>query len=101
MKDEMIPGVRYTQKTHMSVSIRGALENLNRKRNKNGESCFDGDDGRPLKVWQAIKELNDELSKGKRVLPVGDCDDFDFQTGCRGHAFACDLERTCPAEDSP
>lgn len=23
--------------------------------------------------------------EGKRVVPIGECDNFDFQTGCKGH----------------
>lgn len=29
--------------------------------------------------------LCDELAKGRRVLPLGECDNFDYQTGCQGH----------------
>lgn len=38
-------------------------------------------------TWQeALDYLYDCLAKGWRVIPVGDCDSFDYQTGCKGHA---------------
>jgi len=27
----------------------------------------------------------DLLSEGKEVIPIGQCDDWDYKTGCRGH----------------
>lgn len=43
-------------------------------------------DGRTLETAKEVKEfLRYQLALGRRVLPIGDCDDFDYQTGCRGH----------------
>lgn len=30
-------------------------------------------------------ELQWHLNKGHRVIPIGHCPDFDYQTGCPGH----------------
>lgn len=27
----------------------------------------------------------DKLAAGHEVIPVGDCDNFDFKEGCQGH----------------
>lgn len=83
---EMAPGVQYTQKTHMCVNIAGAL------RNKGALKSFEDDEGRPMSMAEARAYLLEEQAKGHKVIPVGDCDDFDYQTGCRGHQQACTLK---------
>ena len=39
-----------------------------------------------------VKEIRDfmklQLAMGRRVLPCGDCDNFDYQTGCKGHEIS-------------
>lgn len=43
-------------------------------------------DGRTLETAKEVKAfLRYQLALGRRVLPIGDCDNFDYQTGCRGH----------------
>ena len=43
-------------------------------------------DGRTLRTASEVKAfLQCELDKGRSVLPIGDCDNFDYQTGCKGH----------------
>lgn len=43
-------------------------------------------DGHTLTTVKAIKNfLQEQLDMGRRVLPMGDCDNFDYQTGCKGH----------------
>jgi hypothetical protein len=63
---------------HICLSVRGALWNRS----------FDGfrhNDGLPMTRREAFDGLCDELSKGHEKLPMGDCDNFDWKTGCRGH----------------
>lgn len=71
-----------TGHTHMCLSVDGALSQL---KPNNKKSYANHDDGRTM----TNKELHAYLMKarfeGKRVLPIGDCDNFDDQTGCRGH----------------
>lgn len=43
-------------------------------------------DGHTLNTVKEIRSfLQEQLDMGRRVLPMGDCDNFDYQTGCRGH----------------
>jgi len=65
-----------TRKVHMCVSIEGAIRNKAWK-------AFAQYNGRNAK--QVEKMLRYELAMGRRVLPVGECDNFDYQDGCRGH----------------
>jgi hypothetical protein len=34
---------------------------------------------------QVRNAMYDELAKGHEVLPLGECDNFDFIKGCQGH----------------
>ena len=36
----------------------------------------------PARVKKAFQQF---LAEGKRVIPFGECDNFDFQKGCLGH----------------
>lgn len=65
---------------HLSLSVRGALKRPLRELN-----YFNDENGRQLTPSEAREELLQALSEGKEVLPVGDCDQFDFKTGCPGH----------------
>lgn len=43
-------------------------------------------DGHTLFTLKEVKSfLQDHLNAGHEVLPIGDCDNFDYKTGCRGH----------------
>lgn len=65
---------------HCCMSIEGAILNA-----KTLKGCITVD-GYTL---QTVKEIRDfmkgELAKGRRVLPMCKCSNFDYQTGCRGH----------------
>jgi len=67
-----------TTKIHMCLSIRGAIRNKM-------FSGFTDKNGRKLSRNEAENFLFDQLAEGKKVLPIGDCDNFDYQTGCLGH----------------
>lgn len=68
--------------THMCISINGALRNWNKRDFKN---LFTRADGYQLSATEAKDYLRYEQAMGKKVLPMGKCDNFDFQSGCRGH----------------
>lgn len=65
---------------HTCMSIEGAI--INAKYLK-GAITVDG------YTLQTVKEIRDfmkgELAKGRRVLPMCRCSNFDYQTGCKGH----------------
>jgi hypothetical protein len=71
---------------HFCQSVRGALRNWDRRMMKRMASAFIMDDGRHLQTADEVREfLMDCLAKGWEVLPMGDCEGFDFKTGCPGH----------------
>lgn len=63
-------------KRHLAASIRGMLNNY---KNRSMEGLIIDDQGKVRNY------LNECLDKGWRLIPVGDCDGFDHQTGCPGH----------------
>lgn len=43
-------------------------------------------DGHTLNTVKEIRGfLQEQLNMGRKVLPMGDCDNFDYQKGCLGH----------------
>lgn len=69
--------------THMCLDIEGFLSNARFPDKFKG--MFKHDDGSPMSPADARAELFACLRKGWRVIPLGACDNFDYQTGCRGH----------------
>lgn len=65
---------------HLSLDIKGSLRNP-----KILKGCIIYN-GKTLNTEKEIKEfLQYQLSLGRKFLPMGDCDNFDYQTGCMGH----------------
>jgi hypothetical protein len=65
-------------KFHVKLDIEGALKN----RSFGGFVNTDGSKAH----WKQVKKfLEDELESGKKYLPFGDCESFNYQTGCPGH----------------
>ena len=68
---------------HVSLDIRGCLRNF---RASDWEGAVKDDAGELMTPRQFQEYLFDELSKGKRFLPLADdCEGFDPQKGCPGH----------------
>lgn len=43
-------------------------------------------DGQALKSTEAVREfLYQQKAMGRELLPIGDCDNFDYKKGCLGH----------------
>ena len=69
---------------HLCLDVRGAMRAPKRML---ASMCLH-DDGRRMTADEAWNALASALAEGKERLPIGDCDDFDFKTGCRGHPKA-------------
>ena len=71
-----------TRKFHVCLSVRGALRLPKRKLSK----MLRHDDGRSMTPDEAFDALCEELKQGREVIPIGECDNFDYSGGgCQGH----------------
>ena len=75
------PKVTSYRTFHLCLDVRGALR---APKHRLAAMCLH-DDGRRMTADEAWNALAGALAEGKEKLPIGDCDDFDFKTGCRGH----------------
>lgn len=67
-------------KRHMCLSIEGGIQHA-----KDLKGCIEVD-GKTLNTVKEVRDfLRGQLALGRRVLPMGDCDNFDYQKGCLGH----------------
>ena len=65
---------------HVCMSINGAILNA-----KTLKGCITVD-GYTLNTVKEIRAfMKGELAKGRKVLPLCKCSNFDYQTGCKGH----------------
>lgn len=65
---------------HCCLDISGGIKNARMWRN-----CITVD-GRLLRTEKEVRAFfREQQAMGRRVLPLGDCDNFDYQTGCLGH----------------
>ena len=67
-------------KHHCCIDISGALKNL-----KSFRGAVTDNDGRPMTLLEFKAYLLNEQAKGHSVIPICDCDNFDYQHGCQGH----------------
>lgn len=65
---------------HMCIDIDGALKNA-----QMWKGCITVD-GRVLNTVEEVREFfRKQKAMGREVLPLGDCDNFDYKKGCLGH----------------
>lgn len=65
---------------HLSLDIDGGIQNARLLK-----GCITVD-GRVLNTVKEIRAfLYEQKAMGRKVLPMGDCDNFDYQKGCKGH----------------
>ena len=65
---------------HCCLDIKGGMKNA---RMLKGVITVDGHTLNTVKEIRGF--LQEQLDMGRKVLPMGDCDNFDYQTGCKGH----------------
>lgn len=70
---------------HLGLSVRGALRKSNAALKREFSGCLTRD-GKTLTDANEIREtFFDLLAEGHEFIPIGECDDFDPKSGCRGH----------------
>ncbi len=69
---------------HCCLDIRGAMRWPKRQLGR----MFRDENGSYVTAEAAWSQLADELAKGHKVLPMCDCPDFNYETGCPGKETA-------------
>ena len=72
----------------MCMDVEGFLSNS--KFPSDFQRMFKHDDGRSMSPEEARAELFNQIRMGRRVIPMGPCDNFDYQKGCMGHGTTRD-----------
>lgn len=70
---------------HLSQSITGPLLNWTSSDWQNATKWITKKDGSAYSARELKMLFIQELSKGHEVIPMGDCDNFDYKRGCLGH----------------
>jgi hypothetical protein len=70
---------------HMSQSVTGPLKNWNKRDWNSMAKCWTREDGTHPTGDELKEFFIEKLGEGWKVLPVGKCDNFDKEKGCRGH----------------
>ena len=66
---------------HICIDCEGGIENA-----KYLKGCITTADGKTLTTAREVKDFfKGQIALGRKVIPCGDCDNFDYQTGCKGH----------------
>lgn len=65
---------------HLCLNIEGGIKHAAELR-----GCIEVD-GKTLDTVKEVRAfLREQLALGRKYLPYGECDNFDYQTGCKGH----------------
>lgn len=71
---------------HLCQSITGPLMNWNKSDWKKATKYITRNDGSHYTPDELKRAFLDELAKGHEVVPICECDNFDWKLGCQGHA---------------
>lgn len=83
--DTQTEAPKFTTRVHLCQSIRGPLTNWKARDWRNATKWITKNDGSSYTPEELKQAFMDELAKGHEVIPLGECDNFDFKTGCKGH----------------
>ena len=70
---------------HLCQSVRGPLTNWTPKQWKRATQWIKKNDGTAYEPFELKQAFLDELARGHEVVPIGECDNFDWKEGCKGH----------------
>ncbi len=70
---------------HISINIAGALNSDPVEFAQTWQGVFSRDDGTPMPLTEVREAMENELKLGRRLIKSQGCDNFDYQTGCKGH----------------
>lgn len=65
------------------LDVRGALTTMTKR--ELGRMFRNATTGKSLNADAARDHLLDQVAQGRKVIPLGPCDNFDYTRGCQGH----------------
>jgi len=71
--------------SHFCLSLEGALAWPRKMFDRSFNNCIKDDGGRVLSVAEARTRFEALVAKGIKLIPYGECDNFDPDHGCKGH----------------
>lgn len=74
-----------TTMAHMCLDIEGFLDTYKDKPLTFFNGMAKKEDGSKATGAEYIAYLQNHLAQGHKVVPFGNCPDFDYETGCPGH----------------
>lgn len=74
-----------TTNYHLCIDINGVLRQTGREFAKNFKGVMKDSAGRLMSVAEVRVEFEQAQARGWKVMPTTECDNFDYQTGCKGH----------------
>lgn len=78
-----------SRRIHMCVCVAGALRN---GKTRSLKGYFQHEDGSDCTHREVVDFLKLKQLEGWEVLPMGNCDNFDKITGCRGYEMVDPIE---------
>lgn len=79
---------------HLCQSVRGALTNWTNRDWTKATKWITKNDNTSFTAFELKQAFLDELAKGHEVIPICECDNFDWKTGCKGHP--CEKSNIAP-----
>jgi hypothetical protein len=70
---------------HMCQSITGPLMNWKKRDWQKATKYIFKNDGSRFTADALKQSFLEELALGHEVVPIGECDNFDWKKGCQGH----------------
>jgi hypothetical protein len=75
------------RKFHICQSVTGPLRAWTKKDWKKATGYITRNDGTKYSPDELKECFLEELSRGHKVIPIGVCDNFDYEHGCMGHVM--------------
>ena len=89
-----LPAAQCSVKTyHLSQSVRGPLLNWSEEDWIQAVEWISRKDGTRFSPLELKAAFLEHVAQGHNVIPIGDCDNFDYKKGCQGHSPNAELMR--------
>lgn len=70
---------------HFGISVRGVISSTNTELKDTHCKWITRKDGSRMTPDQLREAFRDLLSEGIETIPIGECSNWDYKKGCKGH----------------